>query len=511
MKIRVANVKGMLSHWGREFSSLKLRIRLPDLKRLPRLFARQDSITAIEIGPCWLKLAQVEGGSKSHQTIQLWAKELPSSSDEKISQAISQLFKDLKFSPHHLVTLLPRESVTVRYILLPSAKEAELKEMVRFQASRQVPFTPEDLVYDYKVMGSPQEGYSRVMLAIAQRERVERCLKILQDTGFEPERIGLNSEALLDFYLAYKASQDQATEGCIALIDVDLSSTNLVLIERGKFLYTRSIPLGVDHLSKGDEGELLREIRLSLKAYQKEKRGKSPKKIFLNKSPLLAQLKKGLNKEIGLPVEVVDPFKEVEGATYIDWNQRISPLSALGLVVGHHGRAIDLLPQGVKEKRKAQIKRRELIRLGLTISLIVMVSFGLFYHRSLRENSYLNYLNSQIERTEPLAKKVELMKQRVELFQNQMERRGSVLDVLRELYRIIPHSISLRTLVYEKNQSVTLKGTAKALSDCFQLIPKLEASPLFRGVTIKYASKRKMSKGELTDFQISFYVTRGGS
>ncbi len=526
MKIKLIKIKGILSpiiHWGREFreiflkvgGALKSWIRFLDLKRLRDLFTRQDSITAIEIGPCWLKVAQVERGSKAPQTIQLWAKEFPSSSDGEISQAIKNLFRDLRLNPNHLVSSIPRESVTIRYLSLPSTKEAELREMVGFQASRQVPFNPEDLVYDYNVIGSPQEGYSWVMLAIAQKERVKRCLKLLQDAGLEPERIGLSAEALLDFYLAYKKSRNQAEDGCIALIDVDLSSTSLELIEEGKLLYTRSIPLGIYHLLQGKKSEslseLLKEIGLSLRAYQKEKRGEKPEKLVLGKSPLLPQLKRELKKEIGLPVEVIDPFKEVGGEIPKAWSQKISPLSVLGLAVGHPGKTMDLLPQEVKEKRRVQIKKRELIRMGLTLSLTVAVSLALFYHNTLEQNSYLNYLTSQVELTQPLARRVELMKERVDLFQNQMDRRGSVLDVLRELYRIIPHSISLRTFIYEKNRSVTLKGSAKALSDCFELIPKLEASPLFTGVTVKYASKRKMGKGELTDFQISFYVTKEGS
>ncbi len=525
MKIKLVKIKKTLPpiiRWERELREilskagkvLKARIQLPDLQKLRDLFTRQDSITVIEIGPNWLKSAQVERGSKGPRIIQMRARELLSSSDGEISQAIKNLFEDLRLNPNHLITSIPRESVTIRYLSLPSTKETELREMVGFQASRQVPFNPEDLVFDYKVIGSPHEGYSWVMLVVAQREKVERCLKLLQDAGLEPERIGLSSEALFDFYLAYKASQDQATEGCIALIDVDLSSTSLELIDEGKLLYTRSIPLGIHHLLQGRRSEplheLLKEIGLSLRAYQKEKRGERPEKLVLSKSPPLPQLKRELKKEIGLPVEVIDPFKGIEGVTPIDWSQEISPLSVLGLAVGHPGISMDLLPQEVKEKRKAQSRKRELIRMGLTLSLIAMVSFGLFYHSSLRENSYLDHLTSQVELTQPLARRVELMKERVDLFQDQMDRRGSVLDVLRELYRIIPHSISLRTFIYEKNRSVTLKGTAIALSDCFELIPKLEASSLFKGVTVKYASKRKMGRGELTDFQISFYVTKEG-
>ena len=501
-------MRQILSRAGR---NLKAWTASPQLGKLLSPFTQQNFVTGLEIGSHYLKVAQVEKGSRGPRIIKLWAEEFPSPSDEEISQAIRDLCKDLSLNSNHLVSSIPRGSVTIRYILLPSDKKAEIREVVQFQVSRQVPFNKEELVYDYKIIGSPQDGYSWVMLAIVQKKRVEESLRLLNDAGLQPEKIGITSEGLLDFYLAYVGSQDRATEGCIALLYVDLFSTSLELIDKGELVYTRSIPLGIHSLGQRNLSELLKEIRLSLKAYEKESRGEMPEKLVLNENALLPQLKRELKREFGLPVEVIEPLKEMGKAVPITWSRGISPLSTLGLAIGHPGKAMDLLPPEVKEKRRTRIKKRELIRMGLTWSLILAISLGLFSHKTSEQKAYLDHLTSQVELTEPLATKVELMKERVGLFQNQMDRRGSVLDALSELYRTIPHSISLRAFIYEKNRSVTLKGSAKALSDVFELIPKLEASPLFRGVAVKYASKRKMGKGELTDFQISFYVTKEGS
>jgi hypothetical protein len=61
----------------------------------------------------------------------------------------------------------------------------------------------------------------------------------------------------------------------------------------------------------------------------------------------------------------------------------------------------------------------------------------------------------------------------------------------------------LSALNCEENGVVTIKGVAESMSQVFELVPKLEASPTFKSVTVNYVNQRSIRRGMLIDFQIS--------
>ena len=94
------------------------------------------------------------------------------------------------------------------------------------------------------------------------------------------------------------------------------------------------------------------------------------------------------------------------------------------------------------------------------------------------------------------------MNNNINIIKKQLDMRGTSVDVIRELYRLIPANISLTIFDFEENKSCTLRGTSDELSNVFAFITILENSQYFENVTVRYATKRAVKRKTLTDFEI---------
>ncbi|MDD2654815.1 MAG: PilN domain-containing protein, partial [Candidatus Omnitrophica bacterium] len=116
------------------------------------------------------------------------------------------------------------------------------------------------------------------------------------------------------------------------------------------------------------------------------------------------------------------------------------------------------------------------------------------------------YLDSKLGEVGPVARKVEDTTKKMELIRDQLDYSNSGIDVIYELYNILPSSMSLNVFNLDEKGDLTLQGVSNQMSDIFSFQSKLEKSKNFKNVEVKYASKRMTSQGEVTDFRITCQV-----
>ena len=178
-----------------------------------------------------------------------------------------------------------------------------------------------------------------------------------------------------------------------------------------------------------------------------------------------------------------------------------------GLAVAGRQTDINLLPADIRQKRGQKSRRKDVILTIALSSLVFVLISTIFLKKMYERERYLDYLNSRIQKTTPLATQVKTMKEGIQIIRDQLNEEGSSLDILYELYRILPKEISLTVFNFDKDRLVTLKGTSSAMSNVFKLITILEKSTYFENVEIKYATRRKVRGKEITDFLIHCSLT----
>ncbi len=84
------------------------------------------------------------------------------------------------------------------------SKPKKIPDIVKYEAQQQIPFSLEDVVWDYQQLtgGSEEEGFAletEVGMFAMKRDQVARALKPLEDAGIEVDFIQLAPLALYNF------------------------------------------------------------------------------------------------------------------------------------------------------------------------------------------------------------------------------------------------------------------------------------------------------------------------
>jgi len=484
----------------------------------------KKDVIAIELDDYTAKLIQAQTVSSGWKIKNLAVEPITGFSEGDVSRVVKDALHKFKARHYPVILLIPRSAVTVKYLQLPTVDPDELARMVDIQVVRQIPYTRKEMVYDYKILGVADNGYTNIFLVIVHRDVVLKYLKILKGAGVEPVSINLDSLAMAQSYSFINTAQVNKigilADTPAAVIDIGYASTNIAVIQKGELLvFTRSISIGRMHLNaktaehpeKDWAGEWINEASRSLLAYQREA-GVELKNILFIGLPK-GRISSVISEKLGADVLFWDINSYIDGPSNVKEllnvnGVPVSVFALLGSVKEWPSATVNLIPDSVKKVRESKGKKRALILTGL-LSAGIIAALCLTVNKKLQDRrAYLRYLTKRLDDTGPLAKELAVKKKRLVLIKKQLSVKGTSLDVLKELYTVLPEKTALNVFIYDDKLGVTIKGIAPTMSDVFSLIPKLENLPLFENVRSRYATQRKIKGQELTDFDIDCSISK---
>src|SRR5437867_5191670 len=110
---------------------------------------------------------------------------------EHPTEALRAEIEQRKFPVRTVALGLPRSSVTVKPIELPSVG-GEIRQMVSFELERHLPFPSDDASFDYimlpedRATGATSPAGRQVVIAAADRRVVDGALRIAEDAKLRP-------------------------------------------------------------------------------------------------------------------------------------------------------------------------------------------------------------------------------------------------------------------------------------------------------------------------------------
>lgn len=472
------------------------------------------SITVLEITTSHIKLAQSKENSSGRIITKLLVREVTSEAPQDIVKSLKELVSSSKLKITRLILSVPRQFLTLRTLRLPSQDNQEIEKMVELQVSQQIPCAREDIVVDYLTVSKDNLNYSRVLLVICQKKIIHNYLKILSDANLKAERLTLSSQGICNWYQHFSRRNNIREPKPVVLLDIDTKNTDICFYDQDNLLFTRSVSFGAADVKSQRFDSLAEELRKTLSTLQKEQLDLEIAKIFITTAlegikPLIDKLQ----TEFSSAVELINPLKEVpldkELIIPLILNEgQCSSSSILGLVLVKAKEEIDLLPPEVKKEQTQKSKIKELIFLGTLLGLLLVLSLGILATRIYKTELYLKKLEATLKETSPKTKEIETTLKKLALVKERLSPQGSSIDMISELYNIIPEGVSLSIFSLEEGKFITLQGLSLAMSDVFNFQSILEKSPYFKNVEVKYASKRRVRQIEVTDFRITCSIDK---
>lgn len=260
-------------------------------------------------------------------------------------------------------------ATVIRYVNFPRMNTQELKQALRFEAQKHIPFSLQEVSLDAAILkDNLADNKMLVLLAAVKKEFMQQRLKPLEAAGLKVGLIDLDSLALMNaFNFNYPKVDLPDGHKAFGLLNIgsSLSSINIIDDEIPRFSrdihigggnFTKKLMdiFGVDFesaqkLMRNPDAEkqgkikasaesvltnLAAEIRTSFDYYESQNTS-SVTKIFLSGgSSRLDGLKDILANSLGIAVDYWDPFKKISLADKVDAQKLNLVSSQLNVAAG---------------------------------------------------------------------------------------------------------------------------------------------------------------------------------
>lgn len=427
-----------------------------------------------------------------------------------VQTAFARLFGG--HAPHHdgIAIALAGDSVSQKTLFLPPAAQKQIAEVLPLQLADEIPFEIEDAVFDYRVPqpkpAAPGEraGVREIEVhAVAARiEDVRARIDFVKHAiAHEPERVAVGAFPLGNVVPYCPALLGAAPEELVALLDLGMSQSDLLLLRGGQVVFSRTLSLGTEGLP-GTAQKLARELRTSFLAH-KAQGGTEPARLVLaGGGAFVSGAEVFLASQLGLATSVLlAPEIEIDstprGKEQAGPDPRVALVQAelgrfaryakaFGLALGHTSRAVDYdLRRGPLAFERGfgwlQSRMPQLMAFGVMLGIAVFVSasirlFALSRERGVLEEA-LGTVTQEVfgESTSDPDQVDELLAGQAESADPDPMPHSDAFDVLTLLSKNVPESVvhDLEEVDVQKGK-VLVHGIVSSVSEAQDILTNLK-------------------------------------
>jgi type IV pilus assembly protein PilM len=273
-----------------------------------------------------------------------------------IVSAIQELVAQQKVKTKEVAIGVRGHSVIIKKISLPRMTQEELDESIQWEAEQYIPFDVKDVNIDTQILTPEGDaaGQMDVLLVAAKKDMINDYTSVCAEAGLTATVVDVDAFAVQN---AYEANYEAGTD-TVVLINVGAAVANINILAKGNTTFTRDITMGgnafteeiqkqlnisydeAEALKVGGQGEtdavvpqeverviqgvaeqMAGEIQRSLDFYAATAADSRISRVFLSGGTArIPALFKVIEARAGVPVEILNPFKNIE----VD-NRRFDP------------------------------------------------------------------------------------------------------------------------------------------------------------------------------------------
>jgi type IV pilus assembly protein PilM len=238
------------------------------------LFSRKIEPIALDIGSTFIKLVQLKGSNKGYQLVKFGMVPLPPEvivegavmDAGRVVEAIKELLQSQKVATKQVVISVSGSSVIIKRVSVADMTDEELAESIKWEAEQYIPFSIDDVNVDFQKLGAgAQEGQADVLLVAVKKDKINDYVNLVKEAGLEPVVMDVDAFALANMYeLNYTVEA-----GVTALLNIGASVMNVNILKDGASIFTRDINVGGNRYTEA----LQRDFGLTYEDAEKVKRG----------------------------------------------------------------------------------------------------------------------------------------------------------------------------------------------------------------------------------------------
>jgi type IV pilus assembly protein PilM len=322
-------------------------------------FMKSKKIVGLDIGSFALKLVELKPKKKGKENVfelvALGYEPVPYQSivegsimdSTAVADAIQHVFFESKTKSLAMSFGVSGSSVIVKRIEVQRLNPNEMHEHILWEARPHIPFTPEEVNIDYEILETSDVPPDRVsvILAATKKEKLNDYLNVIAIANKRSEIVDLESFAILNSIMV---NYDMYRDRTIAIINIGASITNVVIAKHFNPVFVRDIAFGgnqftdliqkelnlkyekAESIKKGRQvegvspaavkplinlifNELKSEIRKTFEFYRSNTtEGRIDNILLSGGTSNLETIIDFFSQEFDIPVEIVNPFNNIE-------------------------------------------------------------------------------------------------------------------------------------------------------------------------------------------------------
>jgi len=457
-----------------------------------------------------LRIAQMQISPKVKRVINISYQDIRQTPAEERQQVITSALKELKVKRPQAFCVIPSRFVTTKNIEIPSLDPQEIRSIIDLQAGRHTPFSREEILIGYVSIGIFQRNYTKVLLII-KHEVIKQQMEIFEQAGIRIQQVVFAPEAMSRFY--GEALQAKEEDIPVGIINVDDTSTDFVVEFNRTVATYRSIPIGMSHLVKegtSAQEKLTEELVASMEAYQNEDINTPPETFILTSDDAkVKELQPVFQERLKANIRVM-PFLDLIEAPqpimlkFVSEYPDHSFLDLISSAAALKTLQVDLTPDEIKVKRTIEEKGREVVKLGVAVLLILIFICAIFFSKIYFRGLVLDQLEQKYTENHRKVIVLDRIAQKTRIVKGFVKGRMTSLDIINQLYLLIPEEIYLENVMIDENGHITIQGISESMSRVFNFVSALEDSELFKSVKTTSTTAKKDRGKDAAAFEIQF-------
>jgi type IV pilus assembly protein PilM len=245
-----------------------------------------------------------------------------SASDDLVSTTLKEVFAQTQIKTKNVAVALSHSAIIFKEIeIVPGLSNKEIEDFLQFNIEKYIGEPANNISFDYQIVETPRKSNEHITLRLitVRRERVEKCIKLLQASDLCPTVIDIDSYALERTI----RRQFKATAGLVAIINIDAGAILIVVIDGEKMVYAH------EDFTNRAEIQSVTQITTHLKS--KLLRQPLEKIVLAGEKAALPGLKEAINAQFNVQTVIIDPFFGMRLSPSVSQEsiQKIAPMMAI--------------------------------------------------------------------------------------------------------------------------------------------------------------------------------------
>ncbi|HOX45748.1 MAG TPA: type IV pilus assembly protein PilM [Myxococcota bacterium] len=320
---------------------------------------KAKNVIGLDIGSSAVKLIQLKPTKRGYQLQHFGMAPLPPEAiidgalmnSTVIVSTIRELLSSQRVKHKEAGIAISGHSVIIKKITLPAMTQEELEESIQWEAEQYIPFDINDVNIDVQVLTPEptEQGQMDVLLVAAKKDMINDYLAVVQEAGLQPVIVDVAAFCAEN---AFETNYELPPKDTLVLINIGASVININVLTNGMTAFTRDISMGGNQFTEEiqkqlnvsyDEAEALKlgggssadadsvvpqevervivsvsetlagEVQRSLDFYAATAAESHISRIYLSGGTCkIPSLYKIIENKVGVPVEIMNPFRNIE-------------------------------------------------------------------------------------------------------------------------------------------------------------------------------------------------------